>query len=80
MNLFSRLFDGLDDSSRLAIEAPDGGHISYGDLITWAGKMEVSWSRGAFGQVFTGISRGLRTRPKTKERPVARASRPFRKT
>jgi malonyl-CoA/methylmalonyl-CoA synthetase len=46
MNLFSRLFDGLDDSSRLAIEAPDGGHISYGDLITWAGKMAsvlVTW-------------------------------------
>ena len=23
-NLFSRLFDGLDDPSRLAIETPDG--------------------------------------------------------
>ncbi len=29
-NLFSRLFDTLDDPSRLAIETQDGKHISYG--------------------------------------------------
>lgn len=38
-NLFSRLFDGLDDPSRLAIETQDGPHISYGDLIARAGQM-----------------------------------------
>jgi malonyl-CoA/methylmalonyl-CoA synthetase len=38
-NLFSRLFDGLDDPSRLAIEQIDGSHISYGDLIARAGQM-----------------------------------------
>ncbi|MCP3393593.1 malonyl-CoA synthase [Bradyrhizobium sp. CCGB12] len=38
-NLFSRLFDGLDDPERLAIETQDGGHISYGDLIARAGQM-----------------------------------------
>ncbi|TFV69775.1 malonyl-CoA synthase [Bradyrhizobium frederickii] len=38
-NLFSRLFDGLDDSKRLAIETHDGVHISYGDLIARAGQM-----------------------------------------
>jgi len=38
-NLFSRLFDGLDDPNRLAIEQPDGSHISYGDLIARAGQM-----------------------------------------
>jgi malonyl-CoA/methylmalonyl-CoA synthetase len=38
-NLFSRLFDGLDDPKRLAIETQDGGHISYGDLIARAGRM-----------------------------------------
>src|ERR1700752_1477953 len=32
-NLFSRLFDGLDDPKRLAIETIDGKRISYGDLI-----------------------------------------------
>ena len=32
-NLFSRLFDGLDDSNRLAIETLDGRRISYGELI-----------------------------------------------
>ena len=35
-NLFSRLFDGLDDPKRLAIETVDGHHISYGDLIARA--------------------------------------------
>lgn len=38
-NLFSRLFDGLDDPKRLAIETQDGAHISYGDLIGRAGQM-----------------------------------------
>jgi malonyl-CoA/methylmalonyl-CoA synthetase len=38
-NLFSRLFDGLDDPRRLAIETQDGERISYGDLIARAGQM-----------------------------------------
>src|ERR1700726_726689 len=38
-NLFSRLFDGLDDPKRLAIETLDGEHISYADLIARAGQM-----------------------------------------
>src|ERR1700687_3964688 len=38
-NLFSRLFDRLDDPSRLAIEMLDGQRISYGDLIARAGQM-----------------------------------------
>jgi malonyl-CoA/methylmalonyl-CoA synthetase len=38
-NLFSRLFDGLDDPSRLAIETLDGQRISYGDLIARTGRM-----------------------------------------
>jgi malonyl-CoA/methylmalonyl-CoA synthetase len=38
-NLFSRLFDGLDNPSRLAIETVDGQHISYGDLIAHAGQI-----------------------------------------
>jgi malonyl-CoA/methylmalonyl-CoA synthetase len=37
-NLFSRLFDGLDDPSRLAIEQLDGTRISYADLIARAGQ------------------------------------------
>ncbi len=37
-NLFSRLFDGLDDPSRLAIETLDGQRITYGDLIARAGQ------------------------------------------
>jgi malonyl-CoA/methylmalonyl-CoA synthetase len=46
-NLFSRLFDGLDDENRLAIETHDGGRISYGDLIARAGQMaNVLLSRG----------------------------------
>src|SRR6185437_14459483 len=46
-NLFSRLFDSLDNPSRLAIEMPDGTHISYGDLIARAGQMaNVLVSRG----------------------------------
>src|ERR1700759_4453983 len=38
-NLFSRLFDGLDDPKRLAIETVDGQHISYGDMIARAGQI-----------------------------------------
>ncbi|OKO81689.1 malonyl-CoA synthase [Bradyrhizobium sp. AS23.2] len=38
-NLFSRLFDGLDDPKRLAIETHACAHISYGDLIARAGQM-----------------------------------------
>src|ERR1700754_2467017 len=38
-NLFSRLFDTLDDPARLAIETLDGKRISYGDLIAMAGQM-----------------------------------------
>ena len=38
-NLFSRLFDNLDDPNRLAIEMLDGARISYGDLIARAGQM-----------------------------------------
>ncbi len=46
-NLFSRLFDGLDDTTRLAIETSDGQRISYGDLISRAGQMaNVLVSRG----------------------------------
>src|ERR1700730_8681752 len=38
-SLFSRLFDGLDDPSRIAIETIDGARISYGELISRAGQM-----------------------------------------
>jgi malonyl-CoA/methylmalonyl-CoA synthetase len=38
-NLFSRLFDGLDDPSRLAIETIDGQRISYAALMARAGQM-----------------------------------------
>src|ERR1700688_4401023 len=38
-NLFSRLFGGLDDPSRLAIETIAGARISYGELISRTGQM-----------------------------------------
>ncbi len=38
-NLFSRLFDNLDNPARLAIEMLDGTRISYGDLIGEAGRI-----------------------------------------
>jgi malonyl-CoA/methylmalonyl-CoA synthetase len=38
-NLFSRLFDSLDDPNRLAIETIDGQHISYAELTARAGRM-----------------------------------------
>jgi malonyl-CoA/methylmalonyl-CoA synthetase len=37
-NLFSRLFDNLDDPARLAIETADGQRITYGDLIAMSGR------------------------------------------
>ncbi|MGY3607808.1 MULTISPECIES: malonate--CoA ligase [unclassified Bradyrhizobium] len=46
-NLFSRLFDGLEDPSRLAIEQLDGSRISYADLIARTSQMaNVLVSRG----------------------------------
>src|SRR2546430_4519176 len=46
-NLFSRLFDGLDDPTRLAIETIDGQRVSYGEVISRAGQMaNVLMSRG----------------------------------
>src|SRR5271165_649350 len=46
-NLFSRLFDRLDDPNRLAIETQDGGRITYGDLVARAGRAaNVLVSRG----------------------------------
>jgi malonyl-CoA/methylmalonyl-CoA synthetase len=46
-NLFSRLFDGLADTGRLAIETSDGARISYADLIAQSGRMaNVIVSRG----------------------------------
>ncbi len=38
-NLFSRLFDDLDDASLLAIETQDGRRITYGDLIAFSGRL-----------------------------------------
>lgn len=38
-NLFSRLFDGLADTNRLALETADGARISYADLIAQSGRM-----------------------------------------
>src|SRR6201995_6033096 len=37
-NLVSRLFESIDDPTRLAIETVDGQRISYGDLIARAGQ------------------------------------------
>src|SRR5258708_3976761 len=45
-NLFSRLFEGLDDPARLAIETLDGQRISYGGWVAGAGQMAnllVGW-------------------------------------
>ncbi|CAN5364581.1 malonyl-CoA synthase [soil metagenome] len=38
-NLFSRLFDGLADTGRLAIETSGGTRISYADLIAQSGRV-----------------------------------------
>ena len=38
-NLFSRLFDSLDDPNHLAIETIEGQRISYGELISRAGQI-----------------------------------------
>src|ERR1700712_2740754 len=46
-NLFSRLFAGVDDPNRLAIEMLEGQRISYGDLVARAGQTaNVLVSRG----------------------------------
>src|SRR3981189_3875938 len=46
-NLFSRLFDGLDDPARLAIETLDRQRIRYGALLAPAGQAaNVLVSRG----------------------------------
>ena len=46
-NQFSRLFSGLDDPNRLAIETHQGERITYGDLIARAGQVaNVLVSRG----------------------------------
>ena len=46
-NLFSRLFDRLDDPNRLAIEILDGQRVSYGELVARTGQMaNVLVSRG----------------------------------
>src|SRR3977135_2863257 len=46
-NLFSRLFDGLDDPNRLAIETADGERIRYGGSRSLAGQTaNVLVSRG----------------------------------
>jgi malonyl-CoA/methylmalonyl-CoA synthetase len=46
-NLFSRLFDGLDDPNRLAIETVDGQRVGYGDLVGRTGQIaNVLVSRG----------------------------------
>uniref|UniRef100_Q07UF2 AMP-dependent synthetase and ligase n=1 Tax=Rhodopseudomonas palustris (strain BisA53) TaxID=316055 RepID=Q07UF2_RHOP5 len=38
-NLFSRLFDGLVEADKLAIETLEGERISYGDLVARSGRM-----------------------------------------
>jgi malonyl-CoA/methylmalonyl-CoA synthetase len=38
-NLFSRLFDGLKNPDKLAIETADGGRVTYGDLIAQSGRI-----------------------------------------
>ena len=37
-NLFSRLFDALNDGGKTAIETQDGRQISYGELVEFAGR------------------------------------------
>ncbi len=59
-NLFSRLFDGLDDPARLAIETVDGQRISYGELIARAGQM-------ANVLVNSGVKRGDRVAAQTEK-------------
>jgi malonyl-CoA/methylmalonyl-CoA synthetase len=59
-NLFSRLFDGIDDPNRLAIETLDGHHISYGDLVARAGAI-------ANVLVATGVKPGDRVAAQTEK-------------
>ena len=60
-NLFSRLFDGLDDFRRLAIETLDGRRIGYGELILRAGQI-------ANVLVDRASSPAIASRPKPKNR------------
>jgi hypothetical protein len=70
-NLFSRLFDTLDNPNRLAIEMLDGTGISYGDLIARAGQMaNVLVSRGVKPATV------LRRKPKNQYRRWCSISRP----
>ena len=59
-NLFSRLFDSLDDPNRLAIETIDGQRISYADLMARAGRM-------ANGLVNSGVKPGDRIAAQTEK-------------
>src|SRR6201747_3192537 len=59
-NLFSRLFDGLDDPTRLAIETVDGQRITYGDLIARAGQT-------ANVLIARGVKRGDRVAAQTEK-------------
>src|SRR6266576_1021651 len=59
-NLFSRLFDSLDDPNRLAIETIDGQRISYADLMARAGRM-------ANGLVNSGVKPGDRVAAQTEK-------------
>ena len=55
-NLFCRLFDGVDDPNRLAIEILDGQRISYGDLVARAGQIaNVLVARGVKGILISPI-------------------------
>src|SRR5256885_10294567 len=59
-NLFSRLFDGLDDPHRLAIETVEGQRIRYGDLTARA-------AQTATVLVSSGVRPGDRVAAKTKK-------------
>ena len=78
-NLFSRLFDGLDDPNRLAIETADGTRISYGDLIARAGLADPGASPGHPCHAFPVICHANRLRCFLKGvfANPARAFRPF---
>src|SRR5260370_35439314 len=59
-NLFSRLFDALDDPNRLVIETADGQRVSYGELISRAGQV-------ANGLVSRGVKPGDRVAAQTEK-------------
>ena len=73
-NLFSRLFDGLDDPSKLAIEQLDGSRISYADLIGRAGQIgeRAGGARGQAGRPCRGASRKVGLGPRALSRHRAR--------